>query len=342
MFTLLSTSLTVTESQIVADKISNFVIAEEDQPIVQDFASLIETDQLVIEDFASLIEDDGYNYIYGDEFDNTLHGLDIFDVIVAGAGEDIVYGHKGDDKLYGFDGIGLLENPPGFLDGNDTLYGGEGNDWIYGRSGTDYLYGEDGRDHLDGGIGDDLLRGGDGNDNLYGGDLGDDFLFGGDDDDNLYGGSGDDILRGGNGNDTLHGGSGDDHYVEGGPGADVYLFGRGDSSFSVNFEGTDNIIGDVTGEDKIGLRRSSFAFINTNFDVESGFDKLSKNHFAVVDNNSEIETQSAYIVYNSVSGSLFYNQNGSVPGLGADGGHFASLEPEKHSDLSNTDFLIFG
>ena len=51
--------------------------------------------------------------------------------------------------------------------GNDTLHGAAGNDWLHGDGGNDVLYGEDGDDKLDGGSGADTLYGGLGNDTYY-------------------------------------------------------------------------------------------------------------------------------------------------------------------------------
>jgi Ca2+-binding RTX toxin-like protein len=107
--------------------------------------------------------------------------------------------------------------------GNDTVDGGEGSDALFGHDGDDVLSGEAGDDFLVGGAGSDILNGGDGNDGLSGG-------------------SGNDSLIGGAGNDELYGGTGNDQLV-GGSGDDVYEFDLAD--------GSDNVINDVSGVDRI-------------------------------------------------------------------------------------------
>lgn len=60
--------------------------------------------------------------------------------------------------------------------GNDTVRGAEGNDWLDGQGGTDWLYGGTGADLIWGGDGNDSLNGEAGADTLYGG-LGNDTYF---------------------------------------------------------------------------------------------------------------------------------------------------------------------
>jgi Ca2+-binding RTX toxin-like protein len=92
----------------------------------------------------------------------------------------------------------LIDDPDvtPFVEGNDTIDGGDGNDEIFGQGGNDSLLGQSGDDTLEGGAGNDTLKGG----------ADDDVLDAGDGTDNLRGGSGNDTLFGGGDNDNLIGG----------------------------------------------------------------------------------------------------------------------------------------
>jgi hypothetical protein len=49
-------------------------------------------------------------------------------------------------------------------------------------------------------------------------------------------------------------------------------------------------------------------------------------------------TSSAAILYSASSGNLFYNQNGTLAGLGGDGGNFATLIGRPN--LVASDFIV--
>ena len=168
--------------------------------------------------------------------------------------------------------------------GNDTVMGGEEEDWIYGYSGDDSLFGGDGND---------TLMGGEDNDSLYG-ENGNDSLVGNNGNDYLTGGDGNDSLVGGQGNDTLVGGQGSDRFI-----------------YSTS-SGVDVISGFETGNDKIVLYKTTFTSISS--PVGEGLSDLGE--FSTVTTDADAATSSADIVYNSVNGNLFYNANGSDPGLG--------------------------
>jgi trimeric autotransporter adhesin len=200
-------------------------------------------------------------WLDGANGNDVLTSLAPADVLVGYGGNDVLNGGGGDDALYGdaytpnngtqWTG-GVQFNAATFVEGNDTLNGGDGNDHLIGAGGNDTLNGDAGNDNLDGGIGndnlnggtgDDVLSGGDGNDTLNGGD-GIDSLDGGVGDDSLNGGTGNDALYGRDGNDSLTGGAGND-YLEGGAGADTYIFSKGDGLDSINNYDTDNSIDTV-------------------------------------------------------------------------------------------------
>jgi serralysin len=160
-------------------------------------------------------------------------------------------------------------------------------------AGDDVLFGTDCNDKIKGGAGDDYIRGGAGNDRL----------FGNEGKDALIGGTGNDLLCGGAGNDILTGGAGNDRFV----------FGDG-TPFTTASLGVDRINDFTSGEDSIGLSKATFSLFQQDF----------ASNFAIVTDDASAATSTAAIVYNSGSGSLFYNTNGSDVGFG-NGGQFASL-----------------
>ncbi|MBK1661658.1 calcium-binding protein [Paracraurococcus ruber] len=182
---------------------------------------------------------------------DTLDGETGYDLILAGAGDDLI---RGDGRAGWHPGIppaGPLPAPAGNViaagDGNDTVYSGYGADSVHGGAGDDLILGwgvfeagsayaqayardDEGGDRLAGDAGNDTLRGGGGYDVLMGGD-------------------GDDLLEGGVGADTLTGGGG----------ADVFAFGALDARARMPVYDTQ---GDVVTDFQDGLDRldlSAFA-----------------------------------------------------------------------------------
>ena len=194
----------------------------------------------------------------GNEFANTITGMNGSAEIFGGGGDDIL---DGGDGLHGF--------PPGPA----RLHGGTGNDIFVVRQQSDqiheeagegidtvrssasiYLYanvenlvltpqfgalygvgneldnaitGNESANLLIGGAGNDAIRGGDGNDSLFG-ETGNDQLFGDAGIDYLVGGTGNDMLDGGGDADALYGEDGDDT-LAGGDGfvTDILVGGSG-------------------------------------------------------------------------------------------------------------------
>lgn len=209
----------------------------------------------------------------------------------------------------------------------NTLTGTSYNDKIEGLGGIDTLNGGDGADTLYGGDGADILNGGDGNDILYG-DLGNDNLFGGNGHDILLGGLSQDILNGGSGNDILTGGTGSNV-------VDRFHFsgaGLGNNTVT-NVLGIDTIT-DFTGtKDRIGLSKATFSAITSNPGSAIG------SNFISVANDTLVDVQSAAIVFSQQSHKLFYNQNGSISGLGNNGGAFADLTGIANLSASNFEII---
>ncbi|MEH2072511.1 MAG: hypothetical protein V7K47_30910 [Nostoc sp.] len=147
--------------------------------------------------------------------------------------------------------------------------------------------------------------------------------------DSIDGLSGNDSLRGGTGNDTLIGGAGDD-LLTGGGGVDSFLYNT-NADFNSATIGIDTITDfNHSQNDKIVLDKTTFSAITsaagTGFTNASDFEITSLGALS-----------SAVIVYDSVSGQLFYNPNGSAVGFGT-GGLFATLTGAP--TLTASDFLL--
>ncbi|MBE9226035.1 hypothetical protein IQ264_11430 [Phormidium sp. LEGE 05292] len=210
-------------------------------------------------------------------------------------------------------------------DSMDMIVGTEQNERIFGLGGDDFIQGGKGSNFIDGGEGNDIIFG-----NLISGLAGtenlNDTIYGGNGSDVLFGNAGNDYLDGGNGEDFLCGESGDD-ILTGGAGKDTFYFyaplasntklGEVNivSDFSASL-GVDTITDFTPGEDTIFLSQQRFSNLSNVVDFSTAF--------TTVDNDLAVETSNALIVYNSVNGNLFYNQNGSELGFG-DGGLFAVL-----------------
>lgn len=139
---------------------------------------------------------------YGRAGEDRIHGSFSIDksyseVLLGQNGKDFIYGHDGDDTLKG----GTQRDNLIGGDGDDRIEGGNGNDILRGGDGDDELIGGDGNDEMEGNKGADVLHGGDGDDKLYGHDIAQtetdvdsDVLYGALGTDELYGGYGDDYL----------------------------------------------------------------------------------------------------------------------------------------------------
>ncbi|WP_172456680.1 Calx-beta domain-containing protein, partial [Microcystis aeruginosa] len=143
-------------------------------------------------------------------------------------------------------------------------------------------------------------------------DSGNDRLTGNSLNNTLTGGGGNDQLTGQDGNDSLIGGSGDD-LLTGGNGSDNFIFN------SSNL-GIDAISDFTPGSDKIVLSKAIFTALQSV--IGNGFSQPAE--FASVDDDDLVAISSAFIVYSTSSGSIYYNQNGSAAGLGS-GSEFANL-----------------
>jgi hypothetical protein len=227
-----------------------------------------------------------------------------------------------DDLIVGVSAPDLvLGNPPSFPSTNGRSYVIFGGDF----NGAAGVMGTDGADELDGGAGDQVLKGGSGNDALGGGagndriegDGGNDALDGGGDDDRLAGGDGADTLDGGSGNDTLLGGSGDDGFL-----FDDALGGSNVDTI-MDFGGAGSEAMDV-----IRLDNAVFASLT----VEG---LLSADNFVSGVGPSAADGDD-YILYDTATGELFYDADGSGAGAAA---KFALLASSPDG-LAASDFLV--
>ncbi|MEH2399376.1 calcium-binding protein [Nostoc sp.] len=176
------------------------------------------------------------------------------------------------------------------------------NDNIVGNSGNDTLStGTSGKDTIDGGAGNDrlivdssshsdnLLSGGDGNDTLTASEAyGKNTLIGGNGNDYLTGGSGNDYLTGGYGNDSLYGGTGTDTFA--------FNSYNGGVDILYDFNATNELI------------QVSAAGFGGGLSIGS----LQKSQFTL---GTSATTSNQRFIYNNITGSLFFDQDGSASGF---------------------------
>ena len=241
----------------------------------------------------------------------------------------------GNDSLFGLSGNDSLASG----DGNDTLDGGLGSDRMTGGNGNDTYVVDSSLDTIiefaNGGI--DLVQSsaatytlgnnaenltltgnaainGAGNSlsnlltgnsavNSISGGGGNDTIIGGGGNDILKGAAGNDSLVGGTGNDTLLGGGGNDR-LTGGAGADVFVFNSAPNASS----NMDTITDFVSGTDRINLAKSVMVALGT---VNLALDV---NAFWQGSGVVKGQDSSDRIVYNTSTGVLYYDADGSGSG----------------------------
>ena len=233
--------------------------------------------------------------------------------------------------------------------GNDVLDGGVGNDWAdyrdatlsvtvnlatgsaSGGDGTDTLTnferirGSALNDTLTGDTNDNFLRGGTGNDELNGGsgfDWADYFdataavtvslatgtSSGADGADTLTfmeairGGAFNDTLTGSSGNNSLNGGLGNDK-LTGGSGADSFLFDTPPNATS----NLDTIADFSLVDDTLVLENGIFTALTATGALNAGYFRSGAGFKTAADSND-------YLIYNTTTGALYYDANGSTAG----------------------------
>jgi len=257
-----------------------------------------------------------------------------------------------------------IENATGTNVGDD-LFGSSADNVLKGRGGSDLLVGRSGNDTLDGGTSADEMIGGSGNDTYIvqnSGDIVDELNDGGSGTDTvkssisfslvqssklggvvekltltgsnnvngtgnssantLTGNSGVNTLNGGGSGDTLNGGLGKD-ILTGGTGADKFLFKTALSASN----NVDKITDFNVSDDTIQIDNAIFTTV-------TGTGALSAAQF--VKNNTGLAGDSNdRIIYESDTGKIFFDSNGSASGGSV---HFATVGT--NLSLTSADFFV--
>lgn len=266
----------------------------------------------------------------GNNLDNVITGNSSANTLFAGAGHDVLSGAAGNDRLYGEAGDDNLRGG----DGNDTLYGGDGNDILLGNAGSDVLSGSTGYDtasYADSQIGavadlatSSVNAGAAAGDsfssveNLTGSDFAD-TLFGNSTGNVLEGGAGDDHLHGRDGGDALRGGDGND-FLDGGARKDVLTGGAGEDTFYfASMPEAGDTITDLAAGDHVALSAE-------------GFGIQSVDDFAFL-LTSEPLTEMPAAIYNSATGNLSWDADGSGAGAAVQLATLVGAPMLTHDDL---------
>ena len=185
-------------------------------------------------------------------------------------------------------------------------------------SGVDIIAinGSAGNDNITGSRVADIIRGNAGNDTLFG-EFANDRMYGGTGNDIISGGAGNDVLDGGAGSDTLNGGAGIDT-LYGREGADFFQFLAPLASTNVDR------IADFSAIDAILLSKSVFGVLPLG--------QLSAEAFATGTVATESDDR---IIYNTVTGGLVYDANGSAAGGAVKFAQLTGAPP-----LSAADFVV--
>ena len=295
-------------------------------------ASLTATD-IVVENGAApggtINGTEGDDTITGSSGDDTINGLGGTDSLQGNAGNDSLNGGAGRDDLHGGEGNDTLVAGDNDASGQSQLMaGGPGDDVMIGSATGDVyivdslgdrLTDTGGRDAINVSISYTApdwaeqvalmgseplsLTGHSFASSLYGND-GANLVQGLGGNDWLGGGLGNDTLIGGDGADTLHGLSGKDR-LEGGSGTDDYSFwltapGAADA---------DTIVGFATGTDFITLDGSVHANLGTGGRFQAGDQR-----FLAAPGASSGEDTNDRVVYNTTTGELWYDADGSFAG----------------------------
>ncbi len=228
------------------------------------------------------------NRLFGDGASaGRLYGMGGADYIVGGAGKDLIDGGAGADAMFGNGGDDTY-----YVDDANDLVGerdGGGNDRVYASvswtlgagSYVETIYAHAGSGAL-------TLTGNELANRIYGGTLGD----------TLIGGGGNDALYGGTGNDRLVGGAGIDQFY-GQDGADTFVL----SNLSVD---RDTIHAFTHGSDALEISASLFG-------GELAPGALSMSQFEATANGLSTAADTRF-VYNTTSGALWFDTNGSAAG----------------------------
>ncbi|MER8441395.1 family 16 glycosylhydrolase [Mesorhizobium sp. M1312] len=240
----------------------------------------------------------------GNSSDNELTGNNGNNTLVGLAGNDTIRGGAGSDRLVGFDGADLLDGGTGA----DMLNGGAGNDTYYVDNVLDNVIDEAGLDQIfslvtyslavDRRLVENLRLTGNANVGATGNSL-DNVLDGNDSDNKLDGGRGNDTVLGRGGNDALTGGLGIDR-LTGGAGNDFFVF-----SSLLSVANRDTITDFNHTADAFRLQNSVMQGLGATTGA------LDPRYFFA---GTSAHDADDHIVYDKVTGALFYDSNGNVAG----------------------------
>jgi Ca2+-binding RTX toxin-like protein len=324
----------------------------------------------------NLVLEGGAVYGTGNELDNAVIGNEFYNELFGDAGADTLEGAGGLDTLYGGNGkdaasyahaatgvIASLANTSinsGDATGDayisiESLVGSSFDDALNGSTGANAINGGLGSDTIKGYGDGDVLAGGEGNDTLIGGS-GADYLSGGTGNDtasyfgatagvavslsnpainigdaagdtynsveNVTGSGFDDALTGNSGSNVITGGAGND-VLTGGAGGDVFVFSAALDAVA----NVDTIADFSTGSETIDLDSAFFSAL-------SAIGTLAASAFK--DIADSVKDASDRIIYNSNTGNLYYDADGSGDAFG--NVKFATLAD--HPTITAADFVV--
>ena len=200
------------------------------------------------------------------------------DHIVGTSGNDTLTDTPGDDTIEGLGGNDTIVIAHG---GEDTIDGGSGYDSIsfYGQAPEGMVF--------------DFGNGRTSNVERLLADSGDDHLIGSAGSQNLSGVAGNDTLEGGTGNDTLWGGAGEDTFV-----------------FRETGAADADAIRDWASVDTVALDNEVMAALGADGDFAAGDARFAANAAGTAQDGSD------RVVYDTTSGQLYYDADGSGAGAG--------------------------
>ncbi|MDP2206099.1 MAG: calcium-binding protein [Alphaproteobacteria bacterium] len=305
------------------------------------------------------------NIVTGNSGSNTLDGGGGGDTLIGGVGDDVYIVRDAKDKITekaaeGHDRIDTTVNKYSLAklaEIEDLGFIGIGNAALTGNAKANSLQGGVGNDTLDGGKGADAMAGGDGDDIYFIDDVLDTVLeFDGEGYDKAFssvsyalsdyieelaltgklhingtgnaennlltGNAGNNILSGLDGNDILDGLGGNDRYI-GGSGNDTFRL-----STAPNAKSNVNTIEDfTTGEDSIEINTSAFKWKGATLG------ELLQDNFGSNDTGIA-ETTDQRLIYNNVTGQMFYDADGSGRGKAVLVAVFENAPDLQHTDIT--------
>lgn len=318
-------------------------ITKPSAPVVKGNYDTVNAQTVQLVDTNAFIADDvgGLKIISVIEFDNLISGSASADVLIGGAGSDTLEGSTGSDTAsYSSATASVTANlsTPSSNKGDAAGDSYNSIENITGSAFADSLTGNSANNILTGGAGNDSLNGSSGNDTLNGGTGNDSYFIDNTKDvinetgssateidgvsatvtwslnantekltltgtaaingtgnslaNTLLGNSASNVLNGGSGNDTLNGGAANDS-LTGGTGRDLFQL--------TNATNSDRLSDFSVVDDSIQLENSVFTKLTLTGTVNSAYFKIAT---AATDSND-------YIVYNSSTGALSYDADGT-------------------------------